>query len=83
MSGLRTDIDESFPGSRASKLSTAREKAEWLLARRLYEEMERLDPSGPNDFVAWDRLESRHRDYYRLSVRAVLSERTLCRLAIR
>jgi hypothetical protein len=60
-----------------------REDAEFQLARRLYEEMERLDPSDPGDVQPWENLESRQRDYYRFCIRAVLSERRACLQALR
>lgn len=60
-----------------------REDAELALARRIYEAMEHLEPSSPGEAIPWDDLTSREREYYRLSIRAVFSERKLCQLAAR
>ena len=67
----------------APELSHTREEAEWLLACRLYEEMERLDPSTKEDKVDWKNLAQGQRDFYWLCVRAIFSERKLCSIAAR
>jgi hypothetical protein len=46
------------------------------LGKLLYEEMEHLDP-GAGDYIDWDSLTDRQRDFYLLLVGSLLSEREL------
>lgn len=41
------------------------------LARRLYEEMERLDP-GAGEYIEWARLAERRREFYRLAIEGIV-----------
>ena len=50
-----------------------------LLAERLYESMERLDPG---DGRSWDELSPREREFYRVLMTLVLEERELVAQAI-
>jgi len=45
--------------------------------------MEHLDPSGPEDAEPWNGLSDRQREFYRLCVEALFSERALSRLALK
>ncbi len=57
---------------------SAADEAINLLAQRLYETMERLDPSDERE---WAALSSRERRFYELCVSAILEERELVALA--
>jgi hypothetical protein len=56
-----------------------REDAEFALARCLYEEMMRLDPpvDPAKPALDWSDLRDREREFYRLSVDALLNQRDL------
>lgn len=60
---------------------TDREKAIISLAEILYAKMEHLDPSAPGDFVEFNALPERQRDFYRLCVEEVFSHHELVRRA--
>lgn len=51
---------------------TTRTEAEERLARRLYEAMERLDPS--DDARAWEELSAQERQFYRLALGDALDD---------
>lgn len=55
---------------------------EIALARILYEAMERLDPSGPEDASPWDRLPDRDREFYRHCIRALIANKGLVLAAL-
>ena len=57
----------------------AREVAVGALARRLYETMDRVDPSP---CLNWHDLEEENRDFYRACVRDLLAERTVIQAAL-
>lgn len=48
--------------------------AEWRLAKRLYETMEYLDPEA-DEAVSWADLGDRQREFYRLLILHLFSER--------
>ncbi len=51
----------------------------WLLAERLFDAMEGLDPS---DGSTWGELSRRRRDFYRLSVEGLLEDENLLTRAL-
>lgn len=56
----------------SSVLAQELDSAAWLLARRLHDEMDRLDPA--QEGKDWDAISEREREFYRLSALSVLRE---------
>jgi hypothetical protein len=57
----------------------AREAARWRLAKRLYDEMERLDPSP--DTPEWETMPDFERRFYYHCITAILTERATVLMA--
>lgn len=66
----------------AATSNVSRDEALRELARLLYEEMERLAPSGP-EHIDWGSLPEWERDLHVHGVRRVLRERPLLALVLR
>lgn len=64
-------IPSASAAAGSSAIPADADAALWKLARRLYDEMERLDP----DDTSWDDLTELDREMWYFSVRAMLSER--------
>jgi hypothetical protein len=68
------DDDSDRQAGAGAHAPLTREEATELLARRLYERMEMIDPSE-SKFTSWQEIEDRQREFYRCRIEGTRTEK--------